>query len=146
MVMLDVHKVPDPILRVECYSLDRVTSSDKELFENMEYTMFESGGIGLAASQVGIEKRMIVAFNERGRVFKIANPVIVKSWGSDTAAERCLSIPDQIVEVRRNYRIVVEGVDENNKALKLKVKGIFARVLQHEVDHLRGRLITDYRR
>jgi len=146
MVILDICKVPNSVLRAECSPLGSLTLSDRELFKNMEYTMRESGGIGLAAPQVGVEKMMFVALDEKGKVFKVVNPVIVKSWGSDTMAEGCLSIPDETVEVRRNYRVIVEGVDENNKALKLKAEGLFARILQHEIDHLKGRLITDYRR
>ena len=144
-VILDICKVPDSILRAECSPLGRVDLSDKELFENMEYTMLKSGGIGLAAPQIGLAKRMIVALDKKGRSFKIANPVIIKSWGSDVLIEGCLSIPNEKVEVLRNYRVIVEGINENNKVLKIKAKGLFARVLQHEIDHLEGKLITDYK-
>ena len=145
MEMLEICKIPDPVLRKEVTLLDRVTISDRALLDDMEYTMFQSGGIGLAAPQVGIEKALIVAVDNKGRVFKIVNPVIVTSKGYDTMVEGCLSIPDESVEIQRNYQVVVRGIDENNKILRLRAEGLFARVLQHEIDHLKGKLIIDYR-
>jgi peptide deformylase len=146
MELLEIRKVPDPVLREEAVFLDRVTLSEKELLDDMEYTMSQSGGIGLAAPQVGIVKALIVALDSKGRVFKIVNPVVVKSSGFDTMVEGCLSIPEQSVEIERSYRVVIKGLDQENRVLRLRAKGLFARVLQHEVDHLKGRLITDYRR
>jgi peptide deformylase len=146
MELLEIRKVPDPVLREEAVFLDRVTLSERELLDDMEYTMSQSGGIGLAAPQVGITKALIVALDSKGRVFKIVNPVVVKSSGFDTMVEGCLSIPEQSVEIERSYRVIIEGLDQENRVLKLRAKGLFARVLQHEVDHLKGRLITDYRR
>lgn len=146
MKLLQIRKFPDPILRVECFKVEEITPKELDLFDDMVYTMRENNGIGLAAPQVGIAKRLIVCMNEEGRVVRLANPEIVKVRGSEIMAEGCLSLPDEKVEIERNYEVVVIGLDDKNKEVEIKAKGLFARVLQHEIDHLNGKLIIDYRR
>ena len=109
----------------------------------MVYTMQYFGGIGLAAPQVGIPSRLIIA-GVGNRIVKLANPQIIETKGRDKMAEGCLSIPNIRVEVKRPYEVVIEGINEKGKLTQIKAKGLLARVLQHEIDHLNGKLIIDY--
>jgi len=146
MQVLKIHTLPDPILRTECLNVDEITSNEVDLFNSMVYTMNISEGIGLAAPQVGIAKRIIVLKDEKGEVIKLINPEIVNSTGSAIMEEGCLSIPNCSIELVRPYKIVVIGRNENDKEVQMEAKGLLARVLQHEIDHLSGKLIIDYRR
>ena len=114
-----------------------------ELFENMVFTMRAFNGIGLAAPQIGIPRQLIVVDTGEGLI-KLANPQIIQVKGSDKMVEGCLSIPGADVEVKRRYKITVKGLNEKEKAVEIKAKGLLARVLQHEIDHLKGKLIIDY--
>jgi peptide deformylase len=146
MKLLEIRRFPDPILRVNCFKVEEITSKELALFEDMVYTMKANNGIGLAAPQVGIAKRLIVALDEQGRVIRLANPKILKGKGSDIMVEGCLSLPGESVEIKRWLEVVVIGLDDRNKEVEVKAKGLLARVLQHEIDHLYGKLIIDYRR
>lgn len=100
-------------------------------------------GIGLAAPQVGILRKMIVVEVE-GRITKLANPQILRVKGADVMEERCLSVPGLGVDIVRPYEAIIKGLNEEGQAVEIKAKGLFARVLQHEIDHLCGKLIVDY--
>jgi len=103
-----------------------------------------AGGIGLSANQVGLEWRMFIA-NYRNKFYAIFDPVISKhSVEKETLEEGCLSIPETFVEVPRYLWITLEGLDQNGKKIKIRTSGIMARIFQHELDHLNGKLITDY--
>ena len=145
MKLLNIHKLPDPILRIECFEVEEVKPLDIDLFDNMVYTMKSNNGIGLAAPQVGIAKQFIIAQDENGKIIRLANPKIIKIKGQDVMVEGCLSVPDQTVEIKRPYEVVVVGLDDRNKEIEIKARGLLARVLQHEIDHLKGRLIVDYK-
>jgi len=109
----------------------------------MLLTMYYFGGIGLAAPQVGITKKLIVVDIGDGPV-KLANPEIVQAGGIDVMEEGCLSIPEVRAEIERSYDIVVKGAGDKGEDLEVKANGLLARVLQHEIDHLNGKLIVDY--
>ena len=109
----------------------------------MEEIMRFSGGIGLAAPQVGSNKQLIIVDVGEGPLV-LANPRILKKWGSGVMEEGCLSLPGIYVKVRRAKKIKVSGLNEKNEKVVLTASDILARVLQHEIDHLRGRLIFDY--
>ena len=143
MTPLAIKKYPDSILRQKCVSVDGVTDKERELFGKMLFTMKHFCGIGLAASQIGISKKLIVAEIEE-RTIKLANPEIVDIRGFDNMAEGCLSIPDVTVDIERPDRIIVEGLNEKGETIEVKASGLLARVLQHEIDHLKGKLIMDY--
>ena len=143
MEPLKVSEYPNSILRKKCVSIARITDSEVRLFEDMLFTMRHFAGIGLAAPQIGIAKNLIVADIGEGAV-KLANPKILKTTGLDKLEEGCLSIPGVVVNIERPYEIIVSGLDENNQIIEIKAKGLLARVLQHEIDHLKGRLIIDY--
>ncbi len=146
MQALKIYTLPDPILRTDCLCVDEVTPKEVDLFNSMIYTMDVSEGIGLAAPQVGVAKRIIILKGEKGEIIKLINPEIVNSAGSGTMVEGCLSIPNRSVELVRPYKVTVIGRNEKNKEVQIKAKGLLARVLQHEIDHLSGKLIIDYGR
>jgi peptide deformylase len=143
MEPLEISKYPDNILRKKCVSVERITDSEEKLFEEMLFTMRHFAGIGLAAPQIGIARNLIVADTGEGTI-RLANPVILKTKGSDKMEEGCLSIPGVGVVIDRPDEIIVSGLNEKGKVIKLEARGLLARVLQHEIDHLKGKLIIDY--
>jgi len=143
MEALKIVEYPHSILRQRCAPVERIASFEKDLFESMLATMRHYGGIGLAAPQVGVSKNLIVA-DTGGNALKLANPVIVKVNGAQQMEEGCLSIPGIEVAISRPYEVIVRGLNEKGEIYELKTQGLLARVLQHEIDHLRGRLIVDY--
>jgi len=143
MEPLVIRKYPDKVLRKNCIEVEKITDKEKELFEKMLFTIRHFCGIGLAAPQIGISKNLIVAEVEN-RTIKLANPEIIDIRGSDNVAEGCLSVPDITVDIKRPDKIIVKGLNEKGQTIEVKTNGLLARVLQHEIDHLRGRLIIDY--
>jgi peptide deformylase len=141
--LLEIRKYPDRILRKKCKPIDKVTEREVKLFEDMLFTIRHAGGIGLAASQIGVAERLIVV-DTGEEVVKLANPKIVRIKGTGKMAEGCLSVPDITVEIERPYEVIVTGLNEKGKAVELKAEGLLARVLQHEIDHLNGKLIIDH--
>jgi len=143
MEPLEIKKYPQRILRKECKPLAQITEREKALFEQMFFTMRLFSGIGLAAPQVGLLERLIVAEVE-GKVIKLANPEIVGIKGTDNMQEGCLSVPGLGVDVTRPCEALVKGVNADGQIIEIKAQGLLARVLQHEIDHLCGKLIIDY--
>lgn len=140
---LGIRKYPDKVLRKNCSSIEEITDKERELFEKMLFTIKHFCGIGLAAPQIGISKKLIIAEVEE-RTIKLANPQIIDIRGFDNMAEGCLSVPDITVDIKRPNEIIVEGLNEKGQTVEIKAKGLLARVIQHEIDHLRGKLIIDY--
>jgi peptide deformylase len=143
MEPLEIKKYPDSVLRKKALEVKEVTDEEVRLFEKMLFTMRHFAGIGLAAPQIGIARNLIVADTDEGAI-KLANPVILKTKGSDKMEEGCLSIPGVGVVIDRPDEIVVSGLNELGKVIEFKAQGLLARVLQHEIDHLKGKLIIDY--
>ena len=143
MEPLKIIKYPQKILRKRCEPLEQITEREKMLFEQMLFIMRLFSGIGLAAPQVGILDKLIVAEIE-GEVVKLANPEIIGIKGTDNLKEECLSVPGLGADVGRPYEAIVKGLNANGQIVEIKAKGILARVLQHEIDHLFGKLIIDY--
>jgi len=144
MELLEVKKYPNSVLRKKCEPVKEITTVEAELFNNMLYTMRQSKGIGLACPQIGILRRIIVVDIGDGKAIKLANPAIVSSKGIDRMEEGCLSLPDVNVNVKRPFEAVVIGMNEEGRVVELNLKGLLARVVQHEIDHLDGKLIIDY--
>ena len=134
---------PDTVLRESCAPVTRFDSSLRDFAEDMHRLMRRYGGIGLAAPQVGIPQRIIVADIGGGRV-SIVNPEILVCAGTDVLTEGCLSLPGRQIDVRRAWQIQMTGRDLEGRAVRSAFSGLLARVLQHEVDHLDGVLIIDY--
>jgi len=141
--VLEIKKYPEPILRKKCIRVPEITPKEVKLFEDMLLTMYTFGGIGLSAPQVGSLLQIIVADVGEGAV-RLANPHILKTKGQDKLSEGCLSLPDINVQIKRPYEVLVEGLNEKGEHIEINAKGLLARVIQHEIDHLKGRLIIDY--
>ncbi|MBL7198413.1 MAG: peptide deformylase [Candidatus Omnitrophica bacterium] len=145
MELLEIKKYPNKILRKRCQPIEKIAKRELELFEKMLFTMRHFSGIGLAAPQIGILQRLIVADIGEG-VIKLANPEIIKAEGIDNMEEGCLSVPDATVDIERPYEVIVKGLNEKGETAEARAKGLLARVLQYEIDHLIGKLIIDYMR
>lgn len=143
MKPLAIKEYPDKVLRKQCSSVEEVTEKEKQLLNKMIFTMHFFRGIGLAASQIGIAQRLIIADIGEG-ILQLANPKIITIKGMDSMQESCLSIPQASVNIERPYQIVVIGLNEKGEKIEHKTEGLLARVLQHEIDHLNGKLIIDY--
>ena len=143
MSLLDIRVLGDPVLRAETTLVAQVTEELQQLIDDMFETMHACEGIGLAAPQVGRSDRLaIVQVGEEPLVF--INPEIVTDEGLDRAEEGCLSIPDVFGEVERASRITVRAIDRHNQPFELEATGLLARAIQHEIDHLHGKLFIDY--
>jgi len=140
---LRIRTYGDPCLRKKSKPVTEVGPSERFLINAMIDTMHAYKGIGLAAPQVGINEQIFVVDTGDG-AFAVINPHIVKKLGSDVMEEGCLSIPEVLVKVKRAESIVVEYMDENNRKVERKCFGLLAKVIQHETDHLNGKLIIDY--
>tara|TARA_B110000285_G_C15079208_1_gene592490 strand:+ start:317 stop:841 length:525 start_codon:yes stop_codon:yes gene_type:complete len=140
---------PDPFLRQKSRNVDKVDEEIRKLMDDMLDTMYAAPGIGLAAIQVGIPKRIIVIDlskeeEEKKPLFFVNPKIILKSNTNTTYEEGCLSVPGQFAEIDRPDRCEVDYLDYNGKQLKLKTEGLLATCIQHEIDHLEGILFIDY--
>ena len=144
MAVLKVRKYGDPTLRKSATPVGEVTPEVRAIIADMTETMYDEVGIGLAAPQVGIPLRLIVISDEDGRgVQALLNPAIVERGGEVTGEEGCLSIPGVFAPVTRAAWVKVEARSVDGKPLTINARGLRARVLQHEIDHLDGVLFID---
>ena len=140
---------PDPILRKKCEPLEKVDIETKKLMDDMLETMYAAPGIGLAAIQVGILRRLVVidiskAEEKKNPIFLINPQIIHKSKKTSVYEEGCLSLPGQFAEIERPAECTLKYVDYNGREKELKAEGLLATCVQHEVDHLNGILFIDY--
>lgn len=140
---LKIRLYGDPCLRKKSTAVSQIGCGERELIQSMIATMYANKGVGLAAVQVGVDQRIFVADIGNGPIAFI-NPQIFKKSGSSVLEEGCLSIPDVTVEVRRAERVSVRYTTEENKHVQGIYEGLMARVIQHENDHLNGKMIVDY--
>ncbi|RLE07118.1 peptide deformylase [Candidatus Aerophobetes bacterium] len=143
MSSLRLRRYGDPILRRKAKWVERISSEERGLLSSMAKIMYENEGIGLAAPQIGVDKRIIIVDTGKG-LLKLINPQVIEEEGEDSLSEGCLSLPEIFVPVNRAKKIRIEGLNEDKKLVKLRIEGFLARVIQHEVDHLNGVLIIDY--
>lgn len=146
MAVWEIRTLGDPVLRKKAEPVDAVDDEVRNLMDDMLETMYEADGVGLAAPQIGVGKRVIVIDVREPDVppFGLVNPVIVeRSEAVDRGEEGCLSIPGLREIVERSERVVVEGLDREGNAVRIDADGLLARALQHEVDHLDGILFID---
>jgi peptide deformylase len=138
-------KDPDPVLREIAKPVKEVTPRIRKLLADMAETMYDANGVGLAAPQIGISKRVIVVDPQDGEtgLIGMVNPEIVEAEGEQLGPEGCLSIPGLNGDVKRHMRIRVKGLDENGEERIIDAEGFLARIFQHEIDHLNGILFTD---
>ncbi|WP_127655839.1 peptide deformylase [Alexandriicola marinus] len=141
---------PDPRLKTRCTPIDSVTDELRELADDMLQTMYDAPGIGLAAPQIGLTKRLLVMDSvkdedEPPRPMVLINPEI--TWSSEETSvyeEGCLSIPDQYAEVERPAEVRVKWIDLDEQDREESFSGLWATCVQHEIDHLNGKLFIDY--
>jgi len=141
--IFEIKKYPDSILRQQCSAVAGIGGREKKIFHDMLNAMRYFRGIGLAGPQVGLAEQILVADIGEGPLC-LANPKIIEGKGQGAIDEGCLSVPDVFVKVKRRSAIVVEGLNENGSVQTVTASGLMAMVLQHEIDHLHGKLIIDY--
>ena len=148
MAVLPIRKYPDPVLQKPCHDVDSTDPALRDLAESMAETMYQADGIGLAAPQVGEGINLVVVDpnpkDRQGSPLILFNPRIVEKEGSQCNEEGCLSLPGHYSDVTRAARVVLEAMDREGREIHLEAQGIFARCLQHELDHLQGKLVLDY--
>ena len=140
---------PDPILRKKCEPLDKVDDGVRNLMNDMLETMYAAPGIGLAAVQIGILKKLVVIDiskeeEKKNPLFFINPEIVYKSNQTSVYEEGCLSLPGQFAEIERPSECTLNYIDYDGKKKELKAKGLLATCIQHEVDHLNGILFIDY--
>lgn len=143
MSLLRLHLLGSPVLRERSAPVAEVDAEVRQLVDDLFETMVAAEGIGLAANQVGIARRVAVVAVEGTRVAMI-NPVIAESSGSESAEEGCLSIPEVYGQVTRPGHIVLEALDREGAPVRVEADGLLARAIQHEIDHLDGVLFVDH--
>jgi peptide deformylase len=147
MAILDILKYPEPVLSKVAVPVKNVSARTVSLIGDMLDTMYAAPGVGLAAPQVGVSERIVVLDidheNPGKQVYKLINPVITRAEGEVVWEEGCLSVVDFTAEVRRAAEVEVVAVDEHEKELKIAADGLLAVALQHEIDHLDGKLFID---
>jgi len=149
MSILKILSYPDPALRQPTDELDRIDENVQKMIDQMASAMYTAPGVGLAAIQVGWDKSLLIydiSPSEEGRSLNVLiNPRIVDQEGEILSEdEGCLSVPEFRADVKRSASILVEGVDREGRPLKLEAHGMLAIVLQHEIDHLKGKLFIDH--
>ncbi len=130
-------------LREKAQPVAKVNNAIVRLLDDMVDTMIEAKGVGLAAPQIGIAKRLIVVDAGDNQYLQLVNPCIVERTGSCLDVEGCLSIPGVYGEVDRAEKVVVTALDKDGKEIRLTAEGLLARIFQHEIDHLNGILFID---
>ena len=145
MAIRNIRKENDEILKKKSKEVDVIDDRTRELIEDMVETMHKYEGVGLAAVQVGILKRILVIdlYDEKTPIIKLINPVILKTKGTQEVEEGCLSFPNKYVKVIRPNEVTVEGLNEKGQKIVVKGKGLLAQALSHEIDHLNGVVLTD---
>lgn len=147
MALLEILKYPDPRLSKVARPVSNVTDATVQLISDMLETMYAAPGVGLAATQVGVLQRIVVLDvdheNPRTNVYKLVNPFITHSEGQLVWEEGCLSVVDFTAEVRRAEHVQVVALDEHGKERTIEAEGLLAVALQHEIDHLDGKLFID---
>jgi peptide deformylase len=143
MATLDLHLLGSPVLRQRSEEIAGVDAEVRRLIDDLFETMDAAKGVGLAANQVGIARRVAVVGVDDARLAMV-NPVLVSAEGRDRAEEGCLSIPDVYGEVARPERVVLEATGRDGRPFRLEAEGLLARAIQHEIDHLDGILFIDH--
>jgi peptide deformylase len=146
MPQLEILTFPDPRLRQAARPVEQVDDGIRRLVDDMLETMYEAPGIGLAAVQVNVAKRVVVIdlSEEQDQALCLINPEILASSGEEQMEEGCLSVPGFYEPVTRAERVTVRALDRDGKPFELEADGLLAVCIQHEIDHLDGRLFVDH--
>ncbi len=145
MAVLPVVKFPDKVLKTRASEVIQITPEDRKLVKNMIDTMYAENGVGLAANQVGILRRVFVASHDqiKGHEQVYFNPVIIKKEGWIKEFEGCLSVPEFYEPVKRAKKVWMRAMTPDGKTVEVKAEGLLSRIFQHEIDHLDGILFID---
>ncbi len=144
MALLNIRLEDDDILRKKCRIVDEITPRITQLLDDMQETLKNANGAGLAAPQVGVLKRIALVVNEDcSKIYELINPEITEFSGEQTDVEACLSCPGKYGEVTRPMCVTVKATDRNGKEFTVKAEGFTARAFCHELDHLDGILYID---
>lgn len=146
MAKLKILEFPDPRLRTKALPIDVVDDELRQLIDDMFETMYDAPGIGLAATQVDVHRRLLVAdvSVSKNEPWVLINPVIVQKDGVEVTEEGCLSVPGYFEEVERAERVRVAYLDRDGAQVESDFDGLLAVCVQHEMDHLDGKLFVDY--
>lgn len=148
MAILEILHHPDPRLRLKTKPVTVFDDALQTLIENLFETMYDAPGVGLAANQVGIDKRLAVMDcsddKAKPQPFVLVNPEIIESSAKEEMEEGCLSVPGIFDKVQRFSRLKVRALDRDGKPFELEAEGLMAQAIQHEIDHLDGKLYIDY--
>ena len=142
MAIREVREIGDEILTKPCKEVAKMTFRTKILIEDMLDTMYEKMGVGLAAPQVGVLKKIVVIDVGEGPIV-LVNPEIIETSGEQTGEEACVSVPGKWGIVTRPERVKVRALDENMEPFEMEGEGLLARAFCHEIDHLKGELYVD---
>lgn len=141
---MEILRYPNPILKRPSAALLVVGNEERGVLENMAETMYSSHGVGLAAPQIGINKQLMVVDIGDKRLLRLINPSVLKADGKEEMEEGCLSVPGIYINVKRPKKIKIKALNENGREVSFEAAGLLARVIMHEIDHLRGKLIVDH--
>lgn len=146
MEKLDIVLYPESGLREVCKPIPEMNDEIDKLIDDMFYTMYDAPGIGLAAPQVAVQERLIVVdiSETKDQPIALINPEIIRSAGEITWEEGCLSIPGIYAKVKRPSDIIVRGIDRDGKMIEMEANELLAVCIQHEIDHLNGKLFIDH--
>ncbi len=146
MAILDILHYPDPRLRNKAKPVEKVDDAIRQLVDDMFETMYQAPGIGLAATQANVPKRVLVVdiSEEKNAPLCLVNPEIVATEGEEQSEEGCLSVPGIYDTVTRSERVKVHALDRDGQSIELEADGLLAVCIQHEIDHLDGKLFVDY--
>ena len=143
MAIRNIRTIGDPVLNKKCKEVKEMTPRIQELIDDMFDTMYEANGVGLAAPQVGILKRIVVIDVDYENPYVLINPVIVERDGEQTGDEGCLSLPGKVATVTRPNHVICKCLNEDMEEGEIEGEGLLARAICHELDHLDGILYKD---
>ena len=146
MALLNIIRFPDPRLRNKATPITKVTDKIRQLADDMLETMYEAPGVGLAAIQVNVKKRLIVIdiSEDKSQPLVLINPEVISSEGEREHEEGCLSVPEAYEMVTRADKVRVKALDRDGKEIEFDADDLLATCVQHEIDHLEGKLFVDY--
>lgn len=142
-IELKLRFYPEVILRKKASWVKEINETVRQILNQMVSVMYNHKGVGLAGNQVGLDYALLVA-DDGNKLYKLINPKIIWCRGKQVMEEGCLSLPGICVKVKRAKRIKVSALDENARPIIIETEGLLSQILQHEIDHLNGRLIIDY--
>lgn len=142
MAVYQIVRMGENILKERSQEVSKITPNIHKLLDNMADTMYDAEGVGLAAPQIGILKRVVV-IDVGDALYELINPVIIKKTGEEIEQEGCLSVPNLVGDVKRATKVVAQALNRNGELIEYEAEGLLARAFQHEIDHLDGILFVD---